>query len=277
MSESFTAATDDRDWFDEFAPEPATEPAPRTRMLAGATSLPLVTRRKPPSIRPSRRAPERKRTWPYRSMLLGACALVLIALSGSVMMSVWMRAALAPVAVAEWPVSPRVAPVEPARPAALPISPGLTSEIAATESKPAEVPAAAAPAKHPAARAAVTNQSPVVTGNDVSDILAVVERYRFAQSSLNPASVRAVVPAVDISALAHEFANVKRQTLAFDNCKIDVQGDRADAACAGRVSVVPKALEPATGSIQSGIQSRHWTFSLVRAGRSWVIQTVVAR
>ena len=32
MSESFTAATDDRDWFDEFAPEPATEPAPKTRM-----------------------------------------------------------------------------------------------------------------------------------------------------------------------------------------------------------------------------------------------------
>jgi hypothetical protein len=104
--------------------------------------------------------------------------------------------------------------------------------------------------------------------------LTVLERYRLAFSSLNPASVRAVVPTVDMRALAHEFADIKRQTLAFDDCKIDVKGSQAEAACGGRVSVVPKSK---SSSSEAVIQSRRWTFTLVHAGRAWTIQTVGAR
>ena len=111
----------------------------------------------------------------------------------------------------------------------------------------------------------------------MSDILTVLERYRLALGSLNPASVRAVVPTVDMRALAHEFADIKRQTLAFDDCKIDVQGSQAEAACGGRVSVVPKSRQTTTSSNEAVVESRRWTFTLVHAGRFWTIQSVASR
>jgi hypothetical protein len=83
-------------------------------------------------------------------------------------------------------------------------------------------------------------------GNDVSAILSVLERYRQAFSSLNPGSVRAV---------------------AFDNCRIDVQGAQAEAVCAGRVSLATRA-----GSPGRNIQSRRWTFALVHGRDTWRIQ-----
>ena len=78
---------------------------------------------------------------------------------------------------------------------------------------------------------------PAASGaSDESAILSVLDRYRLAFSSLNPGSVRAV---------------------AFDNCRIDVQGVQAEAICAGRVSLVTRA-----GSQARNIQSRRWTFTL---------------
>jgi 16S rRNA (adenine1518-N6/adenine1519-N6)-dimethyltransferase len=69
--------------------------------------------------------------------------------------------------------------------------------------------------------------------------------------------------------LPAEFADVKRQTLAFDNCSIDVQGVQAEAVCAGRVSVVTKS-----GQQAPAIQSRRWTFTLVHQADTWKISTV---
>ena len=83
--------------------------------------------------------------------------------------------------------------------------------------------------------------------NEVSAILSVLDRYRLAFSSLHPGSVRAV---------------------AFDNCSVDVQGVQAEAVCAGRVSLVTRA-----GSQARNIQSRRWTFTLVRGRDAWRIQT----
>jgi hypothetical protein len=76
----------------------------------------------------------------------------------------------------------------------------------------------------------------------------VLERYRQEFRSLNPGSVRAV---------------------AFDNCRIDVQGAQAGAVCVGRVSLVTTA-----GSQVRNIQSRRWTFTLAHGRDVWRIQTV---
>lgn len=76
----------------------------------------------------------------------------------------------------------------------------------------------------------------------------MLERYRQEFRSLNPGSVRAV---------------------AFDNCRIDVQGAQAGAVCVGRVSLVTTA-----GSQVRNIQSRRWTFTLAHGRDAWRIQTV---
>ncbi len=283
MSDSYTVRrrpdrlikwTDDHDWLAEFATEPATESASEPGLLTGARTLPVITRSTSPSVPRTRRTHQNKWTWPYRSMLLIACALVLLALSGTLMATFWMRAALAPVPVAEWPVPSSRVSAHTAPAAVMPTAPALPSESATTVTQqPAVATPTPAPNDRPA-HVAVPAPAPVSTGNDVSDILTVLERYRLALGSLNPASVRAVVPTVDMRALAHEFADIKRQTLAFDDCKIDVQGSQAQAACGGRVSVVPKSNSGSNGAV---IQSRRWTFTLVHAGRSWAIQSVAAR
>jgi len=76
----------------------------------------------------------------------------------------------------------------------------------------------------------------------------VLDRYRLALSTLNPGSVRAV---------------------AFDNCRIDVQGVQAEAICSGRVSLVTRG-----GPQERNIQSRHWRFTLARQADTWKIKTV---
>jgi len=194
------------------------------------------------------------------------------------------------VAVAEWHVSLPLAPVPPAAvPSATLAAPGLepapttpapktvtAEKPLSTAAKPLTTTASAAKlsvpaaATHTPARVAAADAAPAASGaNEVSTILSVLDRYRLAFSSLNPGSVRAVWPAADLRALARDFADVKRQTLAFDNCRIDVQGQQAEADCAGRVSLVTKS-----GSHEPSIQSRHWVFTLVHETDAWRIRSV---
>jgi len=288
MSESLTVRrrpddwTDDHDWLGEFV----SEPAPTSRLLAEATTLPVLTRTALPKFRRGRRMRAQKRTRLRLAMLLMACSLMLLVSAGTVAISQWMRVARAPVPVAEWPVSPpSILPATgttsgqaidtPARELASEIAPAEavpplpTPPAAATDSKPAAVATSAAGAAGPFARPTAPGPAPVSTGNEVSDILSVLERYRLAFGSLNPASVRAVLPAADTRALARQFADIKRQTLALDNCQIDVQGVQAKAICAGRVSLVTRS-----GSPVSSIQTRRWVFTLAYQKDAWKIRTV---
>jgi hypothetical protein len=200
----------------------------------------------------------------------------------------WMRLAFAPVPVAEWHVSPPLVSVPPAAaPSPTLAVPGREPEpttpvpntataekplttAAASAAKPSVPPATTA---HPPARVAAADASPAASGaNEVSTIWSVLDRYRVAFSSLNPGSVRAVWPAADLRALARDFADIKRQTFAFDNCRIDVQGQQAEADCAGRVSLVTKS-----GSQEPSIQSRHWVFTLVHETDAWRIRSVISQ
>jgi hypothetical protein len=233
----------DHDWLAAFAPEPS----PESRLLAGARTRPVIARSTPPSFLPAGRA-RRPRTYPLVLLTVSVAALMV---SGGAV-GLWMRLALTPVPVAEWPA---LRPSIPAPPAAVP---GPTVAVPAPEPAPtAPVPMTAeasrpAPIAVPAARtqspAAVAVDSAAPGASQESAILSVLDRYRLAFSSLNPGSVRAV---------------------AFDNCRIDVQGVQAEAICAGRVSLVTRA-----GSQARNIQSRRWTFTLAHGRDAWRIQTV---
>jgi len=111
--------------------------------------------------------------------------------------------------------------------------------------------------------------SVAVDRSEVPAILSVLDRYRLAVGSLNAGSVRAVWPAADTRALTREFSEIKRQTLAFDDCRIEVQGVHAQAVCGGRVSLVTRNAQPAPQ-----IQSRRWVFSLVQEKDAWTIRMV---
>ena len=88
--------TDKRDWMAEFPAESPSNPG----LLAEATTLPILTRTAPRSD-----AALRIRTRTHRSILLTMSAMALM-ISASTAVVLWMRVALAPVPLAEWPVSP---------------------------------------------------------------------------------------------------------------------------------------------------------------------------
>jgi hypothetical protein len=222
-------------------------------------------------------------------ILLSVSAMVLMISASSAIVSLWMGLALAPVPPSEWPISPppfvpslAVVPrsdvaasaLLPAPEAAAETTPAADvsvataapSPITTATSKPATPAAAVTNAQAPA----VAADHPITPGaGEVSTILAVLDRYRLALSSLNPGSVRTVWPAADVRALSRDFADIKRQTLAFDNCRIDVQGVQAEAVCDGRVSLVTR-----TGPQRAHIESRHWMFTLVYQSDAWKIRTV---
>jgi hypothetical protein len=264
--------TDKRDWMAEF---PA-ESSPESRLLAGATTLPVIARGADRSGIAASRG--RKRT--HRSMLLTIAAMALLAISaGAVSVVLWIPGAT-PLPVSQWPVAP---PPLFSSPAAVPnptlaapaLEPQPTPEPPAEPAPVPSTPVASTPVAiaPPAARthspAVAAVDSAAASTNEVSAILTVLDRYRLAFSSLNAGAVRAVWPGADIRALAGEFAGIKRQTLALDNCRIDVQGVQAEAVCAGRVSLVTKS-----GDQRPAIQSRRWTFTLVQQTDTWKIQTV---
>jgi hypothetical protein len=259
--------TDKRDWMAEF---PA-ESAQNSGLLAGAATLPVITHAAPRSATSSSRV----RTRGHRSILLTVSAMALLTISAGAVSVVLWRPGPTPLPVSEWPVAP--APLF-SSPAAVPNprlalaleaqpTPEPTAEpapVAAVPSMPvASTPAAIAPS------AARTYSPAAASTGGVSTILTVLDRYRLAFGSLNAGSVRAVWPGADVRALSREFAGIKRQTLALDNCRIDVQGVQAEAICAGRVSLVTKS-----GGQGPTIQSRRWTFTLAYQAGTWKIQTV---
>jgi len=212
-------------------------------------------------------------------------AIALVAAVCAVIIGLWMRD-VTPLPVSEWPVVP---PPRLSVPVALP-RPPLAASAPALERpstpEPASKPAPAAAVVRPVANVPAPSTAPAATKSpavaaepqaasgtgEVTVILSVLDRYRLAFSSLNPGSVRAVWPGADVRALAREFADIKRQTLAFDSCRIDVQGAQAEAACTGRVSLVAKSGPP-----EPSVQTRRWVFTLAYESGAWRIRTAESR
>lgn len=110
------------------------------------------------------------------------------------------------------------------------------------------------------------------SATDRGAIESVLARYRQAFDSLDASGVDAFWPGVNARTLARAFEQLDEQAFRFDRCNIDVSGDRADAACSGTASYIPKV-----GSKALREESRVWTFRMQRARSGWVIDRVESR
>lgn len=93
-------------------------------------------------------------------------------------------------------------------------------------------------------------------------------RYAAAYSSLDADAAQAVWPGVNRGALARAFDDLASQQIALRECRVDVTGGRARAACAGSMTWRPKV-----GSGSPRTEPRNWEFELAKAGDDWQILT----
>jgi hypothetical protein len=123
--------------------------------------------------------------------------------------------------------------------------------------------AATAPVEFPSGAA---GEAKPVT-DDTTMIRETLQRYRRAYSGLDAAVVHAIYPGVDQAALAHAFEEIRSQSLEFDACTLDEQGDSARAVCRGSVRYVPAA-----GNVRGERHERRvWTFRLSKNNGEWTI------
>lgn len=128
-------------------------------------------------------------------------------------------------------------------------------------STPAPEPLAAATAPVRPVAAVLTSAS-----NDEADIRSTLTRFRAAYSQLDAGAARDVWPSVDRRALERAFQSLKSQDLRFDQCSLKVTGARAQAACKGRATYVPRI-----GDQSPRFMTREWTFELQKASERWTI------
>lgn len=104
------------------------------------------------------------------------------------------------------------------------------------------------------------------TTADEADIRSTLTRFRTAYSQLDAGAARAVWPSVDRRALERAFQSLKSQDLRFDQCNLTVSGARAQAACKGRATYVPRI-----GDQSPRFTTREWTFELQKSAERWTI------
>lgn len=96
--------------------------------------------------------------------------------------------------------------------------------------------------------------------------------YRAAYQQLDVAAARQVWPTVDGAALSRAFAGLKSQGIQFENCKVDVQGEKATAECTGWSTFVPRV-----GSRNPQSMWLKWEFALQKRPAGWKIVDVRTR
>lgn len=106
---------------------------------------------------------------------------------------------------------------------------------------------------------------------DRAAIEAVLGRYSSAYSALDAGGVQKAFPQVDRRALERTFAGLAEQSLAFDDCRIDITGRDARATCSGSARSTTK-----NGS-RPQLESRRWDFTLSKIGSAWLILSAQSR
>lgn len=130
---------------------------------------------------------------------------------------------------------------------------------------PMHTPPLAASVAEPAVATVTPGPSPAAPREDAL-VQQTLDRYATAYTRLDAEAAQQVWPSVDRGALARAFGGLALQRVALGDCRIDVQGPVAKAACAGTETWAPKigARAPQTAA-------RNWTFELVKAGSEWRI------
>jgi hypothetical protein len=169
-----------------------------------------------------------------------------------------------PVAPARIEAKPDVAP---ARVEARIVPSPTSGPVAAAAPPPAnEVAPRPEPFANTAPAASVSAAVLTDPRSDEADIRSTLTRFRTAYSQLNASAARDVWPSVDTRALERAFQSLKSQDLRFDSCTMTVTGARAQAACKGRATYVPRI-----GDQSPRFTAREWNFELRKADERWTI------
>jgi hypothetical protein len=143
--------------------------------------------------------------------------------------------------------------------------------VALPTSLPAPAAAASSAAVTPVeARPGIPSEAE--SDRDVTAIRSVINRYRAAFTGLNVPATVSIWPTVDSHALSKAFDQLSEQRIEFDHCAFSVTGALAVATCGGTATFVPKV-----GNKTPHLDSRVWTFRLVKKLDGWVIGGVDAR
>ena len=135
-------------------------------------------------------------------------------------------------------------------------------------SSPAREPGSPVPTPAPAP---APPPPPSSEARETAAVENVLERYRLAFSTLN-SGVSDFWPSVNSRALDKAFNELEQQRFEFDQCRVQLNGGQAEATCTGSATFVPKV-----GNKTPRTQSRQWSFSLVRVGNRWTIDSVQSR
>jgi len=179
--------------------------------------------------------------------------------------------ASSPIATPPPPVRTVVSQPPPVTSAPPPQSTSVATPIVAPAATPAITPPVTPAAPATVAPVDVPRPSlppPSRVESDETQIARALQQYRTAYERLDARQAQTVWPGVNEAALARAFAGLDSQTLTFDGCRTNVQGDEAVATCQGRMRYVPKI-----GSREPRVEPRTWTFVLKRSGTDWKIDT----
>ena len=123
----------------------------------------------------------------------------------------------------------------------------------------------------PAAPPARVTDPTALRATETAAIESVLGRYRSAFTALDVRNIQRVWPQVDRRALERTFSEVDEHALQFDDCRIDISGRDAHAACSGSARSLPK------GSTRPKLESRRWDFTLSKIGTDWLILSAQTR
>ena len=165
-----------------------------------------------------------------------------------------------PVPVPNLPVETQVA-----APAALPVPAPLAPPVVT------EPPLPVARAESPAT--AAVPSAPVAEGIETErEIRLLLDAYRQSYDRLDAVSTAMLWPGVDTAALSRAFSTITSQQVEFDQCALDVLGERATARCNGSLHYVRRV-----GNSTPQSRSLSWAFELNRSTGKWLISRVSAQ
>lgn len=175
-------------------------------------------------------------------------------------------------AVSGPPTSPRPVPV-PNLPVETQVAAPAASPVPAPLAPPAvtEPPLPVARAESPAT--AAVPSAPVAEGIQAErDIRLLLDAYRQSYDRLDVVSTAMLWPGVDTAALSRAFGTIASQQVEFDECALDVLGQRATARCNGSLHYVRRV-----GNSTPQSRSLSWAFELNRSTGKWLISRVSAQ
>jgi hypothetical protein len=107
---------------------------------------------------------------------------------------------------------------------------------------------------------------------DETEIRRLLDEYRQTYSQLDAAGAARLGPGLDAPSLSRAFSTIARQDVQFQECALEVTGQRAAARCRGSLQYVTRV-----GSTSPQSRALSWTFIFDHSSGRWLISRVTAQ